>query len=313
MSVEQSIRYWSTQAVSPAMRIDYWMSVLRTSLWPVTEWTELPRIFSVELQEAPLGCLSSMTEDISAHIAHRTRTDVDRSQDRSYHLFANFEPWAFDHYGRHGSLESGDLVLLAEGEHTTCAPTGFKGVILKCPADWMQSWLPDPEVLVGRRIAKDSRWGRVLSPMVSQLTPEVAAAPPLPHSVLVDQLGAVLGLIAGEAEASAAPEMLRRIQECIRERCTEPQLSAADVAASVTIPPQALHRILAGRKLTFASQLLDARVEVALQMLGSPSFRQLTMAEIALRAGFVSAAYFSRVVRKRTGHTPLELRRHARS
>jgi transcriptional regulator GlxA family with amidase domain len=69
-----------------------------------------------------------------------------------------------------------------------------------------------------------------------------------------------------------------------------------------------LHRVLAANDLTFASQLIEARINVALQMLTSSSCTHLTTLEIACQAGFLSASHFARVVRKRTGRTPLELR-----
>jgi len=110
---------------------------------------------------------------------------------------------------------------------------------------------------------------------------------------LVDQVGALLALIAGEAEARAIPHLLDRIRDCVRDRCAEPRLTAADVAASRNVPPRILHRALAAKKLTFASLLLDARIGGALQMLTSPSFTQLAPGEIARRAGFLSASHFA--------------------
>jgi AraC-like DNA-binding protein len=311
MSAERSIQHFSTGTVPPGMRFDYWMSILRQSLWPVSGWSGI-QDFTVELQEADLGCLTLMTETISAHQAHRTRSDIERSGDRCYLLFANRLAWKVAHNGHNERLLAGDCVLVdSQGELETCAPSGFRGAILKLPVGWVHSWLPNPELLVGRRIAFDSRWGRVFSPIVSQLKPEVAAAPPLPPAVMVDQLGAVLALIAGEAEDGARPDLLKKIQDCIRQRCSEPQLAAGDVAASVNVPPRLLHRILADCDLTFGSQLLDARISLALQMLTSPSFAHLTTNEVARQAGFLSASHFVDAVRKRPSRTPLELR-HAK-
>jgi AraC-like DNA-binding protein len=200
-------------------------------------------------------------------------------------------------------------VLLGQGEHNSdMAEGGFQSNILKMPAHWLESWLPDPHFLVGRRIPRDSRWGRVLSPMVRQLTPEVVAAPPLPHQVLVDQVGATLALIAGEAEGLSAPDMLKKIQDCIRERCAEPQLTGADVAASLNLAPRLLHKALAANKVTFASELVDARISVALKLLTSSSFTGMAISDIARHAGFMSPAYFTQALRKRTGHTPVKLR-----
>jgi transcriptional regulator GlxA family with amidase domain len=93
------------------------------------------------------------------------------------------------------------------------------------------------------------------------------------------------------------------------QRCTEPQLAATDVAASLGISVRTLHRVCAAAKETFGEKLIEARARVALRMLTSPLFKRVTTAEIGRRAGFVSASHFARVIRSRTSRTPLELRR----
>lgn len=310
MSAEQLIQRSSTESMPASLKLDYWMTTLRQSLWPVSEWKGL-QDFNVALEEAPLGCLTSMAETISAHESHRTRRDVENSRDRCYLLFANQLPWRVAHNGGNELLAQGDCVLVdSQGELKTTAPSGFHGVILKLPVDWLNTWLPEPESVVGGKIAVDSRWGKVLSPIVSQLTPDFAMAPPLPHVVLVDQLGAILALIAGDSEARAMPELLARIQDCIRQRYSDPQLTAAHVAFSLNLPPRTLHRVLAANHMTFASQLLEARTNAGLQMLTSSAFAKRTTTEIALQAGFMNVSHFARVLRKRTGRTLPELRRH---
>ncbi|WP_162145347.1 helix-turn-helix transcriptional regulator [Rhizobium mesoamericanum] len=308
MSTEPDIQHFSTGTVPPGMRFDYWMSILRQSLWPVSEWREIED-FTVDLAEASLGCLTSMTETISAHQSYRSKSDVERSGDRCYLLFANRLPWQVVHNGHNESYLSGDCVLVdSQGELETSAPSGFCGSIIKLPVGWLHSWLAEPELLVGRRIASDSKWGQSLSPIVSQITPEFVLASPLPQGLLVDQVGAMLSLIAGDAEARAMPELLKKIQSCIRERCSESKLTANDVATSINVPPRLLHSALAANSLTFGSLLHDARVDMALDMLTSRLCSKLPVAEIARRAGFGSASHFSQVLRKQTGHTPLELR-----
>jgi AraC-like DNA-binding protein len=144
--------------------------------------------------------------------------------------------------------------------------------------------------------------------LVNHLSPELATASPLPHGVLVDQLGVTLALIRGDFEIREMPGLLKRVNDCIRQRCTEPELTAADVAMSLQISSRLLHQVLAARDLTFASQLLAARTDVAVQMLTSRSSAGLTTSEIGRQAGFSSAPYFTRVVRKRYGYTPRQLR-----
>ena len=169
-------------------------------------------------------------------------------------------------------------------------------------------------MLVAQRIPGNSLWGLALSSYVSELTPDLAAAPPLPLSVIADQVGSLLALTASglrDATLAYSPvvrSLHERVQDCLMQSCTEPQLTAADVAASMNISLRTLHRIFAAASGTFGGKLIEARARVALRMLTSPSFNRLTTAEIGRRAGFLSAAHFARVMRNRTGRTPLRLR-----
>ena len=311
MSVEQPIRpiqSFSTRCVPEAKRFDYWIHVLGQSLWPVTKWT-VPPDFNVQLQEANLGCLTLTSEIISPHDSHRTPSDVENSGDRCFLLFANKSSWIVAHRDGCERYDPGEAVIVdSRGELLTKAPSGFQGPIIKLPEHWVRTWLPNPELVVGRRITWDSKWGQAFLSMVSQFTPEFASAPPLPHGVLVDQLGAMLALITGEFEVGSARNLLKKFNDCIRERCTDPQLTATDVAASLQVEPQLLHKVLGASNQTFASQLVDARVEAAMPMLTSRSFSDVKSAEIARQVGFLNASHFSRAVRKRTGRAPKQLR-----
>lgn len=313
MNTEPAIAHFSTQGISKGMRFDYWMNVLKDSLWQVTDWRNVPADFNVELRGAKLGALSTMVEDMTAHHSLRTKADVDRSAERNFHLFVSLrQAWAFTHMGRHERLERGDVVMMGEGTHETHVPTGFHGVIVKCPESWVQSWLPDPGAIAGRAIRRDSGWGRVLSPMLSQFTPEFVATSPLPQRVLVDQLGTMLGLIAGDADSRAMPDLVARVLDCIRERCTQMSLTANDVAETLKVPARLLHKALAAGKTTFASELLNARLDRAVPLLAAAASSGRTVADIARQTGFADASHFARVVRNRTGQTPQTLRRGAR-
>jgi AraC-like DNA-binding protein len=310
MLSSHTIRRWSTRDIPKSARLDRWLDRVGTATLPVTDWSGISDDFSAELEEASLGCLLSMKETlVGAPHARRTRRDVEESTEFAFCLFLCDSPHEWSFRGQNRRVRAGDVVLIGPGEHDSyMTASGFESNILKLPGHWLESWLPDPTILLGRAIPKDSKWGRVLSPMVRQLTPEVAAAPPLPHGVLVDQLGVTLALVAGESEARAMPDLLQRAEDCIGQRYSDRQLTAADVAASLDIAPRMLHRVLAAGNRTFASCLLDARADAAVRMLTSPSFRGLTLDEIGRQSGFLTTSYFARVVRKRTGRTPAELR-----
>lgn len=255
-----AIQHFSTFALPVKQRFDCFMDVLHQSLWQVTDWDNIPEDFNVRLRTASLDSLTVAANDISAHHSHRTKGDVDRSRDRNFHLFVSLSaPWAFTHNGRHERLEVADVVMFGEGEHETHAPEGFKGVIVKCPERWMQTWLPDATSITGRSLRRDSKWGRVLSPMLRQLTPESVVDMALPESVVADQLGSVLALMVDDAERQAMPEFMQKIRDCIRQRCGERRLTALAVASSLGIPVGDLHRVLIASETTFAAELWQAR------------------------------------------------------
>ena len=166
----------------------------------------------------------------------------------------------------------------------------------------------------GRRIG-DSQWGRVLASYVAQLSPEFVVQAPLPQGVLIDQLGALLALTASElsgrrAVSTPAERSVRdHVYDHIRQRCAETSLQAADVASSLHMSKRSLHRALAACGDTFGAMLIHARVDLAVRMLQSPLFDRVTTAEIGRRAGFSDASHFVKVLRRRTGQTPLQMRR----
>ena len=214
-------------------------------------------------------------------------------------------------------LRPGDVVLAdTRDELSVHWPPDCLALNVRLPIEWLQAWIPDPRQLVGRRISRDSHWGRMLSAYISRVTPELAAAAPLPSQVMADQMGALLALAADEMRGHSpdvqAPSVQQRarIHACIEQRCSELQLTAADVAASLNLSPRTLHRTLAAHGETFGKKLIDARLDKASRMLQSRSFDRVTAAEIGKRAGFLDASHFARVCRARFGRTPSSLRRN---
>jgi len=191
--------------------------------------------------------------------------------------------------------------------------TDWKDVFVRLSEQFVRRWVRNPIVLEGP--VGDSQWARVLSSFFAQLTPEFFVQAPLPQAVLIDQLGALLALTAsersgGQAGSTPAERSLRdHVLDHIRQRCADTSLQAADIASSLNISTRTLHRVLGACGDTFGATVIQARVDLAVRMLQSPLFDRVTTAEIGRRAGFSDASHFVKALRRRTGQTPLQMRR----
>lgn len=308
------ILYFSTDEVPRAQRLECWATALSQALIPMSVTQEDPGNFRASTTTVALGALRVTRNQGGTHDSHRTRRDVARSEDRCYHLLVSLDSaWRLTHRDR-TVLQRGDLILHdSQLEHEINIRSCFDILNLRLPVEWLRTWVPDPDILVGRPIRRDSPWGKVFSPIASQLRPDLVVDAPLPPQVLSDHIGAMLAIVAGEFERvpQADRVLLERIEYCIQERCAEPGLTADQVAASLGISSQAMHRQLAGARITFATRLLDVRVSRAIQLLRSRPESNLSLTEIARCAGFAHRAHLDRVINKRFGCRTGEFRKTA--
>jgi AraC-like DNA-binding protein len=96
-------------------------------------------------------------------------------------------------------------------------------------------------------------------------------------------------------------------QTLIRQRCHEPDLDPASVAAGIGCSRAALYRIFAARGEAIAKSIWSARLEQAHAMLTSAQ-PYLLVDEIAFRCGFTEVSTFNRMFGRRYNLTPREAR-----
>lgn len=205
-------------------------------------------------------------------------------------------------------LLPGDLALI---DSRQCYELHFPETVdifsIQLPTEWLETWLPDPRLHLGRRIDGGLGWGLALSAYVRQLSTPIEA---LPASLVADHLGSLLTL-ALDRERTERPVRLdlgARIDEALAGRCTEPDLCAKGIAETLGISVRTLHRALGSRQQTFADRLMQHRIQRARRMLESPAFDRVTTAEVGRRVGLLDTSHFIRVCRRHLGCTPQELR-----
>ncbi|WP_274433641.1 bifunctional transcriptional activator/DNA repair enzyme AdaA [Alicyclobacillus sp. ALC3] len=113
------------------------------------------------------------------------------------------------------------------------------------------------------------------------------------------------------AEHRLAPheELVQAAKQVIHQRYQEP-LTLDILASELTISPYHLHRVFKrSTGITLADYVVHKRIEAAKEMICTNP--QHTITDIALAVGFRSAAHFSTVFQRKTGHTPTEYREQA--
>jgi AraC family transcriptional activator of tynA and feaB len=314
---DAGVRRWSTSEVPHLNRLEYFSAAISEAVMPISVDNADPVSFHASVSVAQLGSIGVCKMGGTAHSSHRGPTELARSDEHRFSLSMMLDcDWTAEARGRMQLMPRD--ILLCDSEQPVRADVRhrFTALCVVVEEDWLRRWLPNPNVLVARRIAGQSPWGHALSSYLAALSPELVAAPPLPVSVLADQVGSLLALTAMGLRQQAAPEctpavqsLFARILSDIEQRCPEHELLASHLATALDISLRTLHRVLAANGRTFGAILIDARAKTAERMLRSPLFNRLTSAEIGRRAGFSSASHFARVMRRRTGYSPQQWRR----
>jgi AraC family transcriptional activator of tynA and feaB len=320
-----AIHTWSTDAVPPPQRLDYWIGAVCEGFLEMDVSSPLAAgsgRFGASLESAPLGPLHVNRVRGSAQDVYRTRRAIAHSRHNYYYLLCKADsPWVAVQEERSARLLPGDAVLVDSRRcYAFHLQQSADTVSIELPTAWVESWLPDAGDQVARRIEGHSGWGAALSGFAQALSPEVAARPPLPAALLADQLGGLLALALGPGGGVAVPgeggraALRQRVLDATRERHAEPGLTAAAVAQGLGISERSLHRCLAEgegageRATTFANALAACRMQVAQRMLADARFDRLSVAQIGLRVGLADASHFARLCRRHLGGTPGALR-----
>lgn len=305
---------WSTDDVDETQRIDYYQDRVARSMTPVGIRMPYAAQFSSSMKMASVDGFSVLRITGSPHEVYRGEREISLSAAHKYHLLLTCAtPWTLAH-GSAEVLQPGDAVLLdSQRPQTSATAVPYEMVHVMLDAGWLDRWVPRPDLLVGRKMTAATPWGNSLASFAKVLTPELLLDAPLPTRLLCDHLGAMLALAVNEIDQTFVPRKAetaqrQRILDMLAQQCTDPRLTAADVAASLNMSVRTLHRVLAMTKETFGHLLIEARLRIARRMLESRIFMNMTVSEIARRAGFATSSHFARVFHTVYGLTPTGFR-----
>ena len=293
-----------------ALRLDYWVGAISEGFLAM-EASGNAAQFHGELESARLGPVGVNWVQAAAQRVWRTPRAIARGDQRVAYLLGNRDSaWRVAQDGREALMRPGDFVLVdARRPYHFDFPAGPSTVSLELPLDWLARWVAEPEAHTACPFrADDTGWSAALAAFARPWRPGMATTPPLPAGLLTDQLGALLSLACCGSPKMPPPGLAERAQKILRERMSEPGLTATQVAADLGCSVRSLHRALAAARTPFAQLLMAERLAMARQMLASPALSRVGVAEIGRRVGLLDASHFARLCRRHLGLPPSALR-----
>ncbi|MFB0619604.1 helix-turn-helix domain-containing protein [Streptomyces sp. AGS-58] len=194
-------------------------------------------------------------------------------------------------------------------------PERFRATVFLVPAGLLGLTAADAARVTRTPVAGASQLGALLSPLLSDLARTMSRArPPVGKMLAANALDLLRPLAAEQLGArmpgppgSRAP-ILARILDYVELHLTEPGLCPEVIARSQRISVRYLHKLFQAEGITVGRWILHRRLEECRRDLTRPGRGSRTIAAVAGRWGFASAAHFSRVFRAAYGMTPREWR-----
>jgi len=220
--------------------------------------------------------------------------------------------------GREVSLGPGDFALFDSRRPYSIQFTGpgvFEHVIYQVPRASLDA-RGDTGTATALRVCAASGAGQLASPYLRTLAkqgpPADGLAPGQPFiDAGIDLAASALRVAAGRPGQADARRgaMAGALKDLALASLGDPALTPQAVAGAGYVSVRQLHRLFAGDGQSFRRWILEQRLRRCRDDLADQRLRHLTIAEIAARRGFRSAAHFSRAFRARYGVTPADYRR----
>ncbi|MGW2620879.1 helix-turn-helix domain-containing protein [Streptomyces sp. NPDC001500] len=194
----------------------------------------------------------------------------------------------------------------------------FRATVFLVPAGLLDLTEHDARRIARTPVARASRLGALLSPLLSDLARAAAETRPPVGEMLARNAVNVLSTLVAEQLGAASPAtpgapgtrppVLARILEYVELHLPEPDLCPEGIARAHHISVRYLHKLFKEEGATVGRWILRRRLEECRRDLVRHGRGSRTIAAVAGRWGFLSATHFSRVFRAAYGMSPREWR-----
>ncbi|MGK5532136.1 helix-turn-helix domain-containing protein [Streptomyces sp. URMC 129] len=270
------------------------------------------------IRTAALGRLRVITVDGDPLRAVRTRRLIARGDEDAYVVVKLLSHGVarLQQDGRDVALRPGDVFVydMARPVRLTL-PEPFRTKSLVLPRQMLGLSESDLRQITASPLRRGTALGGLLATFLTRLADTAGTYRPHTGEVIGRNVVDLLTVLADErlgrtsaGTPSGDAAMLLRIRAFIGRHLADPDLTPRTVAQAHHISVRYLHKLFEGEDATVSRWIQSRRLEACLRDLSHRRATGLTIAAVAHRWGFASAAHFSRAFRSAYGMSPSEWR-----
>lgn len=217
--------------------------------------------------------------------------------------------------GRATRLAPGDLCLIPHDREMVAArPARFRQVLVDVPTSTMNGMAPRWREVAARPLPSSSPSGRAAADLVRLLVDHQPMLEAVGRTCIAETAIGLLARVVEDAAGGAATAdgalagtrlatfHRRRIDDIVRARLREPDLSVEAIARETRLSPRYVHKLFQAERTSVMRRVTELRLDACLADLRARDGR--TIGAIAYAWGFNSTAHFCRAFRKRFGMRP---------
>lgn len=287
--------HWSTDMVEQSNRCASVIDALGKAIVPLSMEICNPPEFAFDMKSVELdeGCVL-IQQGGSAHRTFRKRSELARSDAHTYHFMVNSASEMLISHDGQTRLQPGEGILVDSLlEVDLNLPDNFRVLHVKMSEEWLHRWFNPDEKMLGKRFSTGRGLDKALMNFIAQLSPASSASSPLSTAALAAQFGMLLMTCAAERRIGHNPLNTKehsdydKILGCMKSNSSNSALTSAMVGYDLKLTPLEVEQAFLSRGQTFVGILASMRKEAFERMLSSPAFRELSLAELYRRAGYV--------------------------
>lgn len=311
---------FSTKAVHPRDRFDYWHSTACKQLVDHAGIPENRSTFEAEIQAAKFGSLELVQFSVSPIQVFHTPEHVQRTRSDDLFLCYQSSGSAFViQNAREVRLEAGNLMLIEPLLPYECRfSQGSTMLVIKAPRRELRARLGRNRELTGRRVTAHRADDDLAISLAAKLPSLVGRTASITEEMVGSHALDLLGLaIARTTESSAArisstkALLLGRLRSVVEARLADPDLDAQTVADAVGISVRYANDLLSAQDTSLNRFILARRLARCRYALEDPNQAYRTVTEIAQGWGFSDMTHFGRRFKEAYGVLPSEYQKLA--